>query len=335
MNNWFTLTEQQQFEIINETSAQLGFSDVVIEKDWWVCMVLRAVFQSKYNTHIVFKGGTSLSKAYAVIERFSEDVDLIVDYHFLGFDDFKSKSQIKKLRKASGYFVIGEFRVELTEQLKTLGIPEEMFNIEFDPKIDDTSDPNTLELSYQSVVPSETHIQKKVIIEMGARALSEPSEKRKISSYIDQSFKGYEFAFPEFEVEVTIPTKTFLEKVFLLHEEFSKPLEKIRHHKLSRHLYDLYRLMNSEYGEKAIADKDLFNKIAEFRELMNNVRGISFENHKRNQLNIIPPAEVIDLWEADYRQMQENMIIGESLSFSDLIVKLKLIQEKFKEISNN
>ena len=335
MNNWFTLTEQQQFEIINETSAHLGFSDVVIEKDWWVCMVLRAVFQSKYSTHIVFKGGTSLSKAYAVIERFSEDVDLIVDYHFLGFDDFKSKSQIKKLRKASGHFVIGDFRVELTEQLKTLGIPEEMFNIEFDPKIDDTSDPNTLELSYRSVVPSETHIQKKVIIEMGARALSEPSEKRKINSYIDQSFIGYDFAFPEFEVEVTIPTKTFLEKVFLLHEEFSKPLEKIRHHKLSRHLYDLDRLMNSEYGEKAIADKDLFNKIAEFRELMNNVRGISFENHKRDQLNIIPPAEVINLWEADYRQMQENMIIGESSSFSDLIEKLKLIQEKFKEIPND
>ena len=100
-------------------------------------------------------------------------------------------------------------------------------------------------------------------------------------------------------------------------------------------MYDLDRLMNSEYGEKAIADKDLFNKIAEFRELMNNVRGISFENHKRNQLNIIPPAEVIDLWEADYRQMQENMIKGESLSFSDLIEKLKLIQEKFKEIPND
>ena len=335
MNNWFTLTEQQQFEIINETSAQLGFSEVVIEKDWWVCMVLRAVFQSKYGKHIVFKGGTSLSKAYAVIERFSEDVDLIVDYHFLGFNDFKSKSQIKKLRKASGYFVIAEFREELIDQLIKIGISTEDFQIEFDPKVDDTSDPNTLKLFYKSVVPSETHIQKKVIIQMGARALSEPSEKRKISSYIDQVFKDYDFTFPEFDVKATLPTKTFLEKVFLLHEEFSKPIEKIRHHKLSRHLYDLDRLMNSEYGEKAIADKDLFNKIAEFRELMNNVRGISFENHQRDLLNIIPPAEVIDLWERDYKIMQENMIVGDSLSFSDLIEKLKLIQEKFKNISNN
>lgn len=109
MNNWFILSEQEQYKIINQTSAILGFSDVVIEKDWWVCMVLRAVFQSKYKDYIVFKGGTSLSKAYAIIERFSEDVDLIIDYHFLGFNNFKSKSQIKKLRKASGSFVIGEF----------------------------------------------------------------------------------------------------------------------------------------------------------------------------------------------------------------------------------
>ena len=335
MNNWFTLTSEEKFEVISQTAAQLGFSEVVIEKDWWVCMVLRAVFQSKYSEYIVFKGGTSLSKAYSIIERFSEDVDLIIDYHFLGFNDFQSKSQIKKLRKASGNFVIGEFREELIEQLIKLGISTEDFQIEFDPKIDDTSDPNTLELFYKSLVSNETKIQKKVILEMGARALSEPSEKRKISSYIDQIFKDYEFIFPEFDVEVTIPTKTFLEKVFLLHEEFSKPIEKIRYNKLSRHLYDLDRLMNSEYGEKAIADKDLFNKITEFRELMNNVRGITFENHKRDLLNIIPPAEVIDLWERDYKLMQENMIVGDSLSFSDLIEKLKLIQEKFKNISNN
>lgn len=182
------------------------------------------------------------------------------------------------------------------------------------------------------MVPNETNIQKKVIVEMGARALIDPSEKRKISSYIDQNFKNYDFTFPEFDAEVTIPTKTFLEKVFLLHEEFSKPIEKIRYNKLSCHLYDLDRIMNSEYGEKAITDKDLFNKIAEFREQMNNVRGITFENHKRNKLKIIPPIEVIDLWEMDYKLMQGNMIVGGSLSFSELIEKLKSIQEKFKEI---
>lgn len=330
-NQWFLLSEKEQYQIISQTAAKLGFSEVVIEKDWWVCMVLRAVFQSKYKNSIVFKGGTSLSKAYGIIERFSEDVDLIIDYHFLGFEDFHSKSQIKKLRKASGNFIIGEFREELINQLVQVGISNDLFHIKYDPQIDDTSDPNTLELYYKSVVPSETNIQKKVIVEMGARSLTEPSEKRLIKSFIDQNFKEYDFTFSDFDVEVTVPTKTFLEKIFLLHEEFTKPIEKIRYNKMSRHLYDLERLMNTEYGKKAIPDKALFETIANFRERMNNVRGISFENHKRDKLNIIPPSQVIDLWEKDYKLMQENMIVGDSKSFAELIENLNTIQKLLKQ----
>jgi predicted nucleotidyltransferase component of viral defense system len=108
MNIWLTLTEQEQFEIINDISVQRSFSEVGIEKDWWVCLILRAVFQSKFGQPLFFKGEASLSKAYAVIERFSEDVAFII-YHFLGFHDFKSKSQIKRVRKASGLFMIGDF----------------------------------------------------------------------------------------------------------------------------------------------------------------------------------------------------------------------------------
>lgn len=330
-NQWFSLSEKEQQQIISQTAAKLGFSEVVIEKDWWVCMVLRAVFQSKYKDSIVFKGGTSLSKAYGIIERFSEDVDLIIDYLFLGFEDFQSKSQIKKLRKASGNFIIGEFREELINQLVQMGISNDLFHIEYNPQIDDTSDPNILELYYKSVVPTETSIQKKVIIEMGARSLTEPSEQRKINSFIDQNFSTYDFAFPDFNVEVTLPTKTFLEKVFLLHEEFSKPIEKIRHNKMSRHLYDLERLMNTEYGKKAIEDRKLFETIVNFREKMNIVRGISFENHKRDQLNIIPPSNVIDLWEKDYKLMQENMIVGDSKPFAELINNLNTIQKLLKQ----
>lgn len=332
MNNpWFLFSEKEQHQIIAQTAAKLGFSEVVIEKDWWVCMVLRAVFQSKFKDFIVFKGGTSLSKAYGIIDRFSEDVDLIIDYHFLGFEELQSKSQIKKLRKASGNFIIGEFREELIKQLLILGISNSLFHIEYNPQIDDTSDPNILELYYKSVVPSETNIQKKVIIEMGARALSEPSERREINSFIDQTFKGYNFIFSEFNVEVTVPTKTFLEKIFLLHEEFSKPPEKIQHNKMSRHLYDLERLMSTKYGMEAIADKELFETIANFRKKMNSRQGIRFENHKRTELQITPPSEMIELWEKDYKLMQENMIVGDSKSFDELIENLKIIQKLLKQ----
>lgn len=328
MNKWFSFTDNEKYEVIRYTADKLGFSDVVIEKDWWVCMVLRAVFQSKYREHIVFKGGTSLSKAYGIIERFSEDVDLIIDRYFLGFEDATSKTQIKKLRKNSGLFVIGDFREELILQLQNLGVSNTMFHIDFDENVDDTSDPNRLELYYHSVVQSQNHIQKKIVIEMGARALSEPSEIRKINSYIDQNFEARDFVFADFEVNVIVPTKTFLEKIFLLHEEFTKPIEKIRFDKLSRHLYDLEKITHTEYAENVLNDDKLFQAIADFRKVMNNAKGISFENHQKEKISIIPPDEVFPKWENDYKLMQQNMIVGNSLSFSELIEKIKDLQNR-------
>lgn len=163
---------------------------------------------------------------------------------------------------------------------------------------------------------------------MGARALSEPSEIRKVNSYIDQSFEKRDFVFADFEVNVIVPTKTFLEKIFLLHEEFTKPIEKIRFDKLSRHLYDLEKITHTEYAENALNDDKLFQAIADFRKVMNNAKGISFENHQKGKINLIPPDEVFPKWENDYKLMQQNMIVGNSLSFSELIEKIKDLQNR-------
>ena len=329
MNNWFTLTSEEKFEVISQTVVLFCFSEVVIEKDWWVCMVLRAVFQSKYKDQIIFKGGTSLSKAYQIIERFSEDVDLIIDKSLLGFsDDPETKTQMKKLRKTAGKFVISEFREELVHQLTKLGISENEYEIKYSEIVDDLSDPNHLELIYNSVIPQESYVQQKVLIEMGARAMTEPSEKREVQSFIENYYKDAPFSLPQFEVLVTVPTKTFLEKILLLHEEFSKPEDRIRSERMSRHLFDLYQLYHTGYGRNALDDDELFEKIVVFRERMNRSKWINYENHKKGFVNIIPPEKVIGDWENDYKIMQSNMIVGESPSFAILIETMKEIMKK-------
>ena len=105
---WIKLAKEQQLQVLEQTGVAKGLPAFVIEKDWWVCMLLKAIFQSAYAESIIFKGGTSLSKAYHVIDRFSEDIDLIIDRHLLGFDALHSKTQIKHLRRASGSFIIHE-----------------------------------------------------------------------------------------------------------------------------------------------------------------------------------------------------------------------------------
>lgn len=328
---WITLTTEQKQNIITQTAVKTGLPAYAVEKDGWVCILLQAIFQSKYATSIIFKGGTSLSKAYNIINRFSEDVDLIIDRKLLGFEALPSKMAIKRLREASGSFIINDFREELIHQLSNLGITPDMYTIKYNDKVDDTSDPNTLEVYYNPVIQNDnSYIQPRVLIEMGARSLTEPAEEREVISFIDSEYAHLPFAQKPTRVKVVVPTRTFIEKVLLLHEEFSKPLEAIRSERLSRHLYDLDRLMDTEYAANAYKNKELFEYIVAHRKTITPLRGISYENHNRKSLQIIPPDAVSKEWEQDYKVMQENMIIGDSKSFSTLLERMNEIMKNFK-----
>ena len=329
---WINLSDEQKLQVLEQVENAVGLPAFVVEKDWWVCVILKAVFQSKYADSIIFKGGTSLSKAYNLIDRFSEDIDLIIDRHLLGFDQLESKSQIKKLRKASGGFIINEFRRELIIQLDQLGIDRKLYEIKYNDHIDDTSDPNTLEIHYQSVVPTDNiYIQQRVLLEMGARSLTEPFETKSVISFLDYHYKDLDFTEPSFNVQVVIPTRTFIEKILLLHEEFSKPADKIRTDRLTRHLYDLDKIMKAEYGEMAIADDELFNTIVQHRKTVTPLTGMDYSNHIKGKLSIMPPDAIMEKWEADYKTMQENMIIGDSLKWEELLDRIKEIEGWFNE----
>ncbi|GAA4770312.1 MULTISPECIES: nucleotidyl transferase AbiEii/AbiGii toxin family protein [Flavobacterium] len=330
MNEWLKLSEKRRLEILNQVNNQTGLPTDAIEKDWWVTITLKAIFSSKFAQHLVFKGGTSLSKAYNLIERFSEDIDLSIDRTMLGFEGELSKTQIKKLRKASGNFIVGEFKEELISELEKLGVNKENYNLIFDDEIDDTSDPHRIELEYNSIVEAGEYIPQRVIIELGARALLEPNEQKKIQSIIGQIYPEQAFTIQPFEVIVVVPTKTFLEKIMLLHEEFLKPTENIRHYRMSRHLYDIEKLMDHDYGKEAIKNKELFETLVQHRSKYTPIRGISYDLHTPQTINFIPPAEVTELWKKDYQAMQEFMIYGDTMEFEELIDKLKNLNEIFR-----
>jgi hypothetical protein len=330
MNEWLKLSEKRRLEILNQVNNQTGLPTDAIEKDWWVTITLKAIFSSKFAQHLVFKGGTSLSKAYNLIERFSEDIDLSIDRTILGFEGELSKTQIKKLRRASGNFIVGEFKEELINQLEKLGVNNDNYNLIFDDEIDDTSDPHRIELEYNSIVESGDYIPQRVIIELGARALLEPNEQKTIQSIIGQIYPEQVFTIQPFEVIVVVPTKTFLEKIMLLHEEFLKPIENIRYYRMSRHLYDIEKLMDHDYGKEAIKNKELFETLVQHRSKYTPIRGISYDLHTPQTINFIPPAEVTELWKKDYQAMQEFMIYGETLEFEELIGKLKNLNEIFR-----
>jgi predicted nucleotidyltransferase component of viral defense system len=317
MKNFLDLPEARRKQIFEQTSERTGLPPSAIEKDWWVTLALKTIFELPFTEHIVFKGGTSLSKGWNLIERFSEDIDLAMDRKYFGFDGDISNEQVKKLRKASCLFGSGEFRNALDLKLKELGITG--YNLIAHEITNSDTDPVELELQYDSVTDKSTYILPKVLIEIGARSQKEPFEKRPIQSIVGQTFSDQNFADLPFMIPLVLPQRTFLEKAFLLHELFQKPPEKIKAERLSRHLYDLEKLMDTEHGKDALQDTNLYNSIIKHREKFNPVRGIDYSNHKADKIDFVPPASAISDWEKDYKTMQESMIYGKSLKFDKLI----------------
>ena len=130
-----------------------------------------------------------------------------------------------------------------------------------------------------------------------------------------------------------MPQRTFLEKLFLLHEEFAKPQADIRVDRMSRHIYDICKMADTPIADQALADKDLYFSVMDHRRTFIGLRGFDYHTLLPQTLSIIPPAEVRDVWKKDYQAMQESMIYEESPSFEQLIEKLTVLNQRIKTLS--
>ena len=330
--NWLTLPKERRIEILNQATELTGLPSVAIEKDWWVTLAVNASFSLPYSNNIVFKGGTSLSKGWNLIERFSEDIDLAIDRKSFGFDGDISKTQIKNLRKQSCEFITTTFLADLTKILTEWKAIDECKLIS-QPVKDSDKDPQVIEIRYDSVIDSSEYLPQRVLIEVSSRSLMEPIEERKINSILSENFPQQSFVTFPFAIPTVLPQRTFLEKIFLLHEEFSQEAEKIRIDRLSRHLYDLEKLMDTEHGIEALKNTELYNNIVSHREKFNPLRGLDYSNHIPNKISIIPPDTVMKDYEKDYEAMTSFMIYGEPLKFDHLMKRILELQTRINGIS--
>jgi len=332
MLEWLNLPPDTKRQILEQAAARTGLRPTAIEKDWWVTLTLVACFQTAYKDHLVFKGGTSLSKAWGLIDRFSEDIDLVMNRDVLGFKGELSNTQIKKLREKTAAFMATTFRDALDATLQALGVRPEWYQLGIQAGGVADRDPQVLELYYPSVLEPDGYLTDKVIIEIGARSLLEPAETRQVQSIVGQTFPDAPFADPLFPILTVNPKRTFLEKVFLLHEEFLKAREKRKHERMSRHLYDVEKLMDTEFGVAALQDGALYTLIVEHRSKYTAIRGLDYTGHGPQTVDFIPPADLHPVWERDYAQMQQSMIHGSSLSYTVLIERLMELRQRFRAI---
>jgi hypothetical protein len=153
---------------------------------------------------------------------------------------------------------------------------------------------------------------------------------------VDEFYAGRDFTEPLFTVPTVNPERTFLEKVFLLHEEFHRPADKVRVDRLSRHLYDIYQLTKAGIAKNAINDKELYETIVAHRYKFSRVGGVDYNFHNPLTVNPIPPDEIIGEWKADYAKMMEDMIYEENKpSFEELINNLNDLRTQLQDVPWN
>jgi hypothetical protein len=153
--DFYTIDKEEKVAIFNAIATEKGMTPFAVEKDWWVSWTLEIIFRMDISKHLVFKGGTSLSKAWKLINRFSEDIDLAIDKEFFeGYKGDISKTQIGKLRKVAGAYTTGTFFEELKEKFRKIGYTDLEFKvIEAE---DSDQDPRVLEIYYPNIIPSES-----------------------------------------------------------------------------------------------------------------------------------------------------------------------------------
>lgn len=327
MKHWQQLNIEERLDVLELTSAKTHLPQLVVEKDWWVTMVLKALSATRYFDLMSFKGGTSLSKGWNLINRFSEDIDIAIRREGRFSVTSTSGNQLAKVRRTARHYIVRELPDEITDALKKMGIIDfivepELTRTDNDGNVTElsaTTHPSTIFVRYKSILSEESeYIEPKVKIEISCLSMDEPVEDKTMRSFMADILKEEDVVvrFP-----TVVPTRTFLEKIFLLHEEFQQ--ENPRSKRMSRHLYDIEKIMGTDFG-KSIKDRALYDSVVKHRSIFNKVQGVDYDLHKPSTLSFIPPKSIIKEWEKDYQSMQKHFIYEEqSLPFYELIKRLE------------
>lgn len=338
MNSVANLSAVQRAELFRETAARRGIAPAIIEKDFWVCWVLGRLFSiPELRGRIVFKGGTSLSKVFHAIERFSEDIDLIIDYEMLGFTGerhpFKSISRnqrsglLREMLLACSNYVEGPFLSELGASFQSV-LRGTDWKLTTRRGADEGA---VVEFAYpRSLTEELDYVRPIVLLEPGTHAEFVPQGTYRIKPFASEEFPDL-FAAPVIELEAITAERTFWEKATILHAEFHRPAEKrpgLRH---SRHYYDLAMLAGTDIRRQALADRDLLQRVVKHKQEFYYSKWARYELALPGSFRLVPPAERLAELARDYAAMAV-MMFGEPPSFEQIMRSLRELEAEINQL---
>ncbi|MDB5970677.1 MAG: uncharacterized protein JWQ90_3127 [Hydrocarboniphaga sp.] len=320
----------EQAEILNGLAPELGRAAVVLEKDVWVCWVLQHLFQMPGRLPMAFKGGTSLSKVFDAISRFSEDVDVTLDYRGFDtdidpFDANTSKSQIKKLGESLKGFVRDHAHEVATPYFT------EQLREQFDPqhaRVEVSDNGEEFRIYYPSALDQAAgYVGNSVLIEFGGRNITEPNAEYQVRPYIADRLPSLDL--PSATVTVLSPARTFWEKVTLIHVECHRPDLKADANRQSRHWYDLALLADHDIGRQALADRALLADVVKHKKVFFGAGYANYDACQTGGIRLLPDQRLLDAVASDLRAMIDaGMFYGERPSFEKIIGRLRALEHE-------
>ncbi len=322
MNKIANLPKQQRSELFSETATLLNTTKSIVEKDFWVVWTLDKIFtDDRLNKILMFKGGTSLSKVFNLIGRFSEDIDLILDWRLVSNENPLNAQESKNkqvrfnehINENAKEYIKNELLPIISQNLSplcTCSMAEDGFSI-------NVKYPNAFDDNY---------LRPEILLEIGPLASWLPSDSFEISSFAAQKFPQV-FEKTKCDVNTIVAKRTFWEKATILHHEANRPEESDMPTRYSRHYYDLAMMAQNEVKEEALADLELLKNVVDFKQKFYPRTWAKYEEAIPGTLKLLPPEFRLDSLEKDYKAMG-NMIFDKYISFEEIIDSLRDLESE-------
>jgi hypothetical protein len=333
--DFLTLPEEERRLYIEQAAIRRNLSPVILEKDFWVCWLLGILFESEFAESLVFKGGTSLSKVFHVIERFSEDIDLSLSPTFLNLPEAgTSRNQankwMTKAEAACGLAVQNQITPVLDAAVVEALGPRDRAWFEF--QTDPGTNSPVLLFHYPSTHPAGfEYLKRSVKLEFGSLTDQQPAGRHPVLPWIAEMLPD---AFPDWKCEVVAleVERSFWEKATILHTEFHRPADKPTPDRFSRHYADTAALAKHPNAGKALDDHQLRNRVVQWKGRFFGSSWANYDQAIPGLFRLVPPPERLSALRRDYQAMRD-MYLSEPGTFDDILAELAELEQRINNSS--
>jgi hypothetical protein len=334
VNKIAQMSARERADVFAETAERKVLAEAIIEKDFWVCWTLKQLFSIDTLTgRLLFKGGTSLSKIFHAIYRFSEDIDLAVDYVALGFtgekdprreglSNTKRAAILDEMMAVCRQYIGGDFLATLRKRCEEILGAGGPWSLEVSKK-----DPNVVEFRYPPAsAKALSYIPPQVVLELGTHAEFVPHDKFTIRSFVAEEFPNL-VSEADVPVVALLAKRTFWEKATILHAEYFRPTEKPLLDRYSRHYYDVAMMVKGPIKAEALADLPLLAQVVKHKETFYPSAWARYDLAHPGSLQLAPAEGRKEALERDYGRMGE-MIFGKPPAFGEIMKVLKELEQE-------